>query len=105
MGCKWLYKVKYLPDGKVDRYKAKLVAKGFTQIANMDYFETFAPIAKMTSFRLLLALAVMNNWNIMQLDFSNAFLHGTLEEEAYMTCTVGYSIPEHILKKNILIKS
>lgn len=54
VGCKGLYKVKYLADGQIDRYKACLVAKGFTQTANMDYFETFAPVAKMTSFLQLL---------------------------------------------------
>lgn len=63
----------------MDRFKARMVAKGFTQTVNMDYFETFAPIAKMTSFRLILALDTMNNWFISQLDVTNAFLHDLLD--------------------------
>lgn len=76
VGCKWLYKAKYRSDGQLDRYKAHLVAKGFTQTANMDYFEKFAPVAKMTSFRLLLPIAAMNHWDINQLDVTNAFFMG-----------------------------
>lgn len=62
VGCKWLYKVKYKADGTLDRYKARLVAKGFTQTQGVDFFRTYAPVAKMTIVRLVLSLAAMQNW-------------------------------------------
>lgn len=99
VGCRWVYKVKYSADGKIDRYKARLVAKGYTQMANMDYFETFVPLTKMTSFCILLAIAVMHNWVLTQLDVTNAFLYCILEEEVYMSCPLGYTIPAHILNQ------
>lgn len=94
-----MYEVKYRSDGKIDRYKARLVAKGFTQTLNMNYFETFAPIAKMTSFRLLLALVVMHGWSILQLDVTNAFLHGSLDEEVCMSLPQGFAVLSHIQMK------
>ena len=88
--CKWVYKNKQKTDGSVERYKARLVGKGFTQRIGQDYEETFTPIAWYNSFRILVAIAVRNGWRPPQMNVKTAFLYGNLKEEIYMNLPEGY---------------
>ena len=90
VGCTWVFTIKHTPEGKVERYKARLMAKGYTQTYGIDYDETFAPVAKMNSVRTLISCVVNLDWDIYQMDVKNAFLHGDLHEEVYMHIPPGF---------------
>ncbi|GKV50770.1 hypothetical protein SLEP1_g57465 [Rubroshorea leprosula] len=103
VGSKWVFKTKLLPNGTVDRFKARLVAQGYSQIPGVDFEETFSPVLKPTTLRLVVALATTMSWPLRQLDVKNAFLHGKLKEEVYMTQPPGFedaSHPEYVCKLN-----
>ena len=86
IGCKWVLRKKLKLDGSIDKFKAKHVAKGFKQKADLDFFDTFSPITRITSIRLLIAIAIaaIFDLKIHQMDVKTAFLNGDLEEKIYM---------------------
>ena len=90
VGSKWVYKVKIGPDGSVQRYKARLVAQGFTQKYGTDFDETFSPVVRLESLRMLIAKSVQHDLQLHQLDVTTAFLNGTLKEEVYMEQPKGF---------------
>ena len=95
VGCKWIFKKKTDTDGKVHTYKARLVAKGYTQTQGIDYDETFSPVAKIKSIRIMLAIAAFHDYEIWQMDVKTAFLNGKLSEDVYMAQPEGFENAKH----------
>ena len=93
VGSKWVFQTKYLPDGSIERLKAHIVAKGYTQVLGLDYTDTFSPIIKATTVHVVLSLDVTNKWSLRQLDVKNAFLNGHLTKHVYMEQPLGYIDP------------
>jgi hypothetical protein len=91
ISCKWVYKIKTKSDGTIERYKAHLVDKGYAQEYGIDYEETFASVARITSVHSLLTIATVHQWPLFQMDIKNAFLNGDLTKEVYMQAPLGYS--------------
>ena len=102
---KWVFKVKYTPSGLVDRFKARLVARGFSQQYGIDYEETFAPTLRFDSLRMLLAIAAYDDLHLHQMDVVSAYLAGELEEEIYMGPSRGLALQATRGRKNGLSTS
>jgi hypothetical protein len=92
---KWVFKIKRDEKGRVDKYKARIVAKGFKQIAGRDYSEVYAPVGRHTTFRALLTEVVLSDLELIHIDVRTAFLNGELEEEIYVTPPPGYASSKH----------
>lgn len=91
--CKWVFKAKLYANGTIERYKAHLVAKGFTQTKGLDYTDTFSSVVNMTTIRVLFAIASVHNWPLFKLDINTTLLHGDLHEEVYMKVPLGLELP------------
>nr|GEX01531.1 zinc finger, CCHC-type [Tanacetum cinerariifolium] len=105
LGCKWILKRKMKVDGSIDKYKARLVIQGFRQKEGIDFFDTYAPVARISTIRLLLALTAIHDLVIHQMDVKTVFLNGDLDEEIYMKQPEGFAMPGHESKVCKLKKS
>jgi hypothetical protein len=94
IGSKWVFHTKRQPDGEIQKYKARVVAQGYTQVEDIDYDETFAPVAKLSSLRTILALAAEHDLELHHMDVESAYLNGKLKEEIYMDPPPGFDIPD-----------
>jgi hypothetical protein len=90
VSSKWLYKIKHVADGSIEKYKARFVARGFSQKEGIDYEEMFAPVARYTSIRTIIALAAKMKWKVHQMDVKTTFLNGVIEEEVYIEQPQGF---------------
>ena len=90
VGSKWIYKIKYAADGSIEKFKARFVAMGYAQKEEIDYEETFAPIARYTSIRSVISLAAQMGWEIHQMDVKTTFFNGVIEEEVYIEQPEGF---------------
>jgi hypothetical protein len=105
VGCKWVFKKKVRPDGTIEKYKARLVAKGYTQREDKYYFDTYSPVTRLTTIRVLLFMAASYGLIIHQMDVKTAFLNEELEEEIYMDQPDGFVIKCEETKVCKLLKS
>ena len=105
LSSKWIFKRKRKVDGSIDKYKARLAIKGFRQTEGLDYFDTYSPVTRINSIRMVLAIAALKDLEVHQMDVKTAFLNGDLNEEIYMEQPEGFSTPGQEMKVCRLVKS
>ena len=105
LGYKWIFKKKLKVDGSIDKYKARLVVKGYKKREGVDYFDTYSPVTRITSIRMLVAIVALHNLEIHQMDVKTAFLNGELNEEIYMEQPKVFIVPGQEKKVCRLVKS
>jgi hypothetical protein len=105
VSSKWLYKIKHFVDGSIEKYKARFVAHGFSQKEGIDYEEMFAPVARYTSIRTIIALATKMKWKLHQMDVKPTFLNGVIEEEVYIEQPQGFEVEDKKTHVNRLKKA
>ena len=101
VSSKWIFKIKHAADGSIEKYKARFVAIGFSQKEGIDYEETFAPVARYTPIRIIMALTSIMKWDLHQMDVKTAFLNGVIEEEVYIEQPQGFEVEDrrtHVCK-------
>jgi hypothetical protein len=101
VSSRWLFKIKHVVDGSIEKYKARFVACGFSQKEGIDYEETFNPVSRYTSIRTIIALAAKMKWKLHQMDVKTAFLNGVIEEEVYIEQPQGFEVEDrksHVCK-------
>jgi hypothetical protein len=89
---KWIYKIKHVADGSIEKYKARFVTRGFSRKEGLDYEKTFAPVTRYTSIRVVISLALVMGWRIHQMDVKTTFLNGVIEEEVYIEQPQGFEV-------------
>jgi hypothetical protein len=94
VSSKWLFKIKHATDGSIEKYKARFVARGFSQKEGIDYEETFTPVARYTSIRAIIDLVAKMKWKLHQMDVKTAFLNGVIEEEVYIEKPQGFEVED-----------
>lgn len=90
VGCRWVFSIKHRIDGSIERYRTRLVAKGYTQTYSVDYQETFSPVTKLNTIRVVLSLTANIDWSLHQFDVKNAFFRDDLKEEVYINIPPSY---------------
>ena len=101
VSLKWIYKIKHVADGSIEKYKERFVARGFSQKEGIDYEETFSLVARYTSIRTIMALDSMMKWDLHQMDLKTTFLNGVIEEEVYIKQPQGFEVEDketHVFK-------